>query len=98
MSEKQQSMKQEFKKDASKAPFLKLNAGVIKLAAWENEGKEYNGVPSKFVTLKLQRSYKDGEVWKNTDSFRVNDIPVLQMLLQKAFEQVKMSKSDEAED
>lgn len=86
-------------KSTGNKPVLQYRAGVISVSLWENEGKEYDGKPSTFLTAQIQRGYKDknGE-WQNTGTLRVNDIPVVQMLLQKAFESAKTMKKPSEED
>jgi hypothetical protein len=43
-------------------PVDKIRIGNITAAIFENSGQ--NG---KFYSVKLERSYKEGETWKNTD-------------------------------
>lgn len=45
-------------------PVFKANHGRVSCAVWENTGSE--GV---FHTLTLERSYKEGELYKTTNSF-----------------------------
>jgi hypothetical protein len=62
-------------------PVKKIKAGGIDVAVWENDGK--NG---KYYTTTLERSYKDGEEWKKTNSLRTSDLPKAILALQKAYE------------
>jgi hypothetical protein len=39
-----------------------------------------------FHKVSVQRSYKDGDEWKHTTSFGRDDLPVLQIVLQRAWE------------
>ncbi|MCX6801008.1 MAG: hypothetical protein NTZ73_02375 [Candidatus Diapherotrites archaeon] len=63
-------------------PVKKLKIGTIDVAVWENESKKGD----KFFTTTIERSYKKGEEWKKTNSFRMNDLPKAILALQKAFE------------
>lgn len=86
-------------KEAGNRPIAQHRAGVLCVSVWENEGKEYEGKKSTFLTVSVQRSFKDkNDEWAHTNTLRVNDIPVVQMLLQKAFEQAKMKKSEESDE
>ncbi len=63
-------------------------AGVLSVAVWENTGtSKRTGEPVKFHTISTDRRYKnkDGE-WKSTGTLRINDIPKMVLLLQKAYE------------
>jgi len=62
-------------------PVKKVSARGITASVWENEGKN----DSKYYTLSLQRSYKDGEDWKNTDTLRLQDVPDAVAVLQKVY-------------
>lgn len=45
------------------------------------EGKDIT-----FHKVSVQRSYKDGDDWKHTSSFGRDDLPVVNMVLQRAWE------------
>jgi len=62
-------------------PVKKVAAHGVTISVWENEGKN----DSTFNTIQIQRSYKDGEEWKNTDTLRLSDIPATIAALQKVY-------------
>jgi hypothetical protein len=70
-------------------PVKKLKIGAIDAAVWENESKSGN----KFFTTTIERSYKSGEEWKKTNSFRTGDLPKAILALQKAFEFASLKES-----
>lgn len=76
-----------------KKPVFKSRSGVIDCAVWKQEGEK-----GDFLTVSIIRSYKDGEEWKQTNSFRINDIPVIQVVLQKAFEYAKFDENSKKEE
>jgi hypothetical protein len=80
----------EEKKSTGKAPIDKIKYGGLTLDIWENSGDK-----GKFYTFTLQRSYKQGNDWKNTNSLRVNDLPKAILALQKAYEKSLASEQDE---
>lgn len=47
-----------------------------------------------FHKVCFERAYKDGVDWKYTGSFSRNDLPVLQVVLQRAFEAMLDMKAD----
>ena len=56
----------------SKKPVHDVRLGRIKAAIWENDtqnGKRYN--------VTFTRLYKDGEQWKDSQSFGRDDLPLL---------------------
>ena len=62
-------------------PAHEIRHGGIKLAIWANQtekGTRYN--------VTFERSYKDGEEWKSTQSFGRDDLLLLGLMSQWAFE------------
>lgn len=75
-------------------PIQKFKFGAIDCAVWEQAGKD----KEKFLTITNHRNYKDKDgKWQTTSQMRVNDLPVLILALQKAFEfaKTKADKTDE---
>jgi len=72
-----------------KGPIDKIKVGGVTVDVWENKG-EHN----TFNTFSMQRSYKDGETWKNTTSLREGDLPKAILALQKAYEKSVISEQD----
>ena len=66
---------------ASSRPEHTVKVGGIQLALWANDtGK---GV---FHSITIDKSYKDGETWKRTKSFKPSDLIKLQLGLNKVLE------------
>ncbi len=64
-------------------PVYKAASHGVTVSVWEQKSKE----GKKFYTAQLQRSYQDDkEVWQNTDTLRMSDIPVAALLLNKTYE------------
>ena len=61
---------------AEKQPVKKFRVGNITAAIWKGEGDFYN--------VTLQRSYKDGEEWKNTNSLGAGDLLNAMKVLDRA--------------
>jgi hypothetical protein len=60
-------------------PVHKLRIGTLSVAIWENSndnGSWYSVTPA--------RGYKDGEIWKDSDSFGFDDLLTLAKLLDQA--------------
>lgn len=70
-------------------PLEKFRSGSIEVAVWENTSKDGN----KWYSISHKRGYKDADGnWKDSFNYNENDIPVLSLLLDKAYEFVKMHK------
>lgn len=69
-------------------PIKKFRAGILSVAVWENTGtSKRTGEQVKFNTITTDRRYKDKEgEWKSTRTLRINDMPKMILLLQKAYE------------
>jgi hypothetical protein len=52
-----------------KKPIQKVQSGPVTGAIWENEGKD-----GTFFSATFERSYKDGEDFKNSTSYGANDL------------------------
>lgn len=73
-------------------PINKIKIGGVTVDTWKNAGEH-----ADFFTHSLQRSYKQGNEWKNTNSLRTQDLPKAILALQKAYEQSFESEQDEKE-
>jgi len=73
-------------------PEKKIRAGAIAATIWQNHGQNKDKEPVTYRTISLERSYKDksGE-WKSTNSFRINDLPKVALVANKAFEYLVIS-------
>ena len=79
----------------SNSPEMKFRAGAISATVWQNSIQGENGT-SSYNSVSLERVYKDKEGnWQTTNSFRMNDLPKLALVAQKAYEFVVFKKNDE---
>jgi len=70
-------------------PEHKIRAGNVEVAIWRNvipEGKSY-------YTFSINKSFKKGEEWRNTQTLSKNDLPKAILALQKAFEYTTIKKN-----
>ena len=51
-----------------------------------------------FHKVSLQRTYRQGDEWKNTQSLGRDDLPIAAMLLQKAWEYVLQTEGKKSAD
>lgn len=60
-------------------PVHEIRLGAVKAAIWENEtsvGVRHN--------VTISRLYKEGEEWRNTDSFGRDDLPLVAKVVDQA--------------
>ena len=70
---------------ASNKPVKVIRLRGVSASIFANHGKS-DGRDITFHKVSIQRSYKDGEEWKETTSFGRNDLPVVILVLQRAWE------------
>jgi hypothetical protein len=79
-------------------PEKKFRAGSVAATVWANEIASKTGEKVTFKTITLERSYKDKDgKWKNTGSFRINDLPRAALVLNKAYEYLVFKEKDDKE-
>jgi hypothetical protein len=65
-------------------PLDTYRAGAIKVTCWQNE-VDFKGQKRMMKSFQLSKSYKDGDDWKESKSYNLNDLPKVISLLQKAY-------------
>ena len=76
-------------------PEKRFTAGAVTATVWKNE-RSFEGKETEFLSVSLQRSYKDKEDnWQHTNNLRVNDLPKAVLVLQKAYEYILMKNNEE---
>ena len=80
--------------ETKKGPVKKFRAGAVSATVWNNPGKEFEGKePTTYSTISLERSYKDKDgSWKTTSSLRLNDLPKVAVVVNKAYEFLVLNK------
>lgn len=74
-------------------PEKKFSTGALSATIWQNQGKSKEGQDISYKTVTFQRRYKDpnGE-WQTASSLRINDLPKVSLILQKAYEYIVMKE------
>lgn len=75
----QSATKQKASKDNSHRPVHVVRFGALKAAVWENETSA-----GKMFNVTVSRSYKDGDDWKESQSFGLDDLLPLAKALDQA--------------
>lgn len=77
------------------APEKRFRAGAISATVWLNKGKGESSEKIEYRTVSIDRRYADKNGnWQSTNTLRVNDLPKLQAVLQKAFEYLVLNEQD----
>jgi hypothetical protein len=63
----------------ARRPIHSISAGGIEVSIWENQGQK-----GTFYTVTHRRSYKQGDEWKETDSYGEDDLLRLSKLIDEA--------------
>jgi len=72
------------------APAKKFAASGVEVCIWENKSEK-----GTYQTISFQRSYKDKDgSWKTTQSLRTTDLPILTILLNEAYREIKLKNTD----
>jgi hypothetical protein len=76
-------------------PEKKFRAGAISATVWLNKGTKTTGEEATFRTISLDRSYTDAEGnWHNSRTFRIHDLPKVQLLMQEAYKHLVFAQQD----
>ena len=67
--------------------------GGVSATVWENVSVK-DGKSSTYPSVNIERRYTqdDGATWKTTGSMRMNDLPAVAMVAQKAYEFISLSR------
>jgi len=77
----------------NKKPIKVFKAGGVKSSVWANTIKR--DVKDVLVhSVQIDRTYKQGEEFKRTNSFNVQDLPKVQLVAAKAFEFLSLKHQD----
>ena len=75
-------------------PIKKFRAGAINASVWKNQ-IERDGKEFEAYSVSIERNYRDkDDKWKSTSSFKVNDLPKVALVANKAFEFLSIKADD----
>lgn len=75
-------------------PEKRFKCGPISASIWA-EGKTVQGEMVKFHSVNIDKAYKDGDEWKHTNSFAVEDLPKVALVANEAYRYLRLRSSDE---
>jgi hypothetical protein len=71
-------------------PVHKIRSQAIEVAIWQRDGEK-----GPFYSVSISRSYKQGEEWKQTDSYGADDLLLLAKLLDQAHSWMLTQRQDQ---
>ena len=79
--------------EEKKQPVKTIRAGAVSASIWENADPQPDGTVRMRYSVTTQKRYcdKNGN-FQNSDSYFPNDLPKLQLVIQKAFEFIILNK------
>jgi len=77
-------------------PEKKFSCGSISASIWANT-KVVTGETVKFYSVTFNKVYKEGEDWKYTDSFNIEDLPKVALVANEAYKYIRLKSTDSDE-
>ena len=74
-------------------PEKKFSCGSISASIWTNT-KVVTGETVKFYSVTITTVYKEGEDWKYTNSFNIEDLPKVTLVANEAYKYVRLREND----
>lgn len=78
----------------SEKPVKEFKAGSVRASVWENH-REKNGQKFNVQSVRIERRFRDQEGnWKSSNSFGTRELPLLQVVVAKAFEHLVLNERE----
>ena len=74
-------------------PEKKFNCGSISASIWANT-RAVNGEAVKLYSVTINKAFKEGEEWKYTDSFNIDDLPKVALVANEAYKYMRLREYD----
>ena len=74
-------------------PEKKFSCGSISASIWANT-KVVAGETFKLYSVTINKAYKEGEDWKYTDSFNIEDLPKVALVANEAYKYIRLKSTD----
>jgi hypothetical protein len=82
-----------------KNPIKVFSCGAVKAAIWAGS-KVIDGTMVEMHSVKIDKGYRDGDEWKNTSTFNIEDLPKVAVVAMEVYKflRVKVSENNNADD
>lgn len=77
-------------------PEKKFSCGPISASIW-SKTKTVEGEKVKFNSITINKAYKDGEDWKHTNSFNIEDLPKVALVANEAYKYIRLKSTNSDE-
>ena len=77
-------------------PEKKFSCGPVSASIWAKT-KTVEGETVKFYSVTITKAYKEGEDWKYTNSFNIEDIPKVVLVANEAYKYIRLTSTDSNE-
>ena len=74
-------------------PEKKFSCGSISASIWANT-KVVNGEAVKFYSVTINKAFKEGDEWKYTNSFNIEDLPKVALVATEAYKYIRLNTSE----
>ena len=74
-------------------PEKKFNCGSISASIWANT-RAVNGEAVKLYSVTINKAFKEGDEWKYTDSFDIEDLPKVALVANEAYKYMRLRDCD----
>jgi len=74
-------------------PEKKFNCGSISASIWTNT-KVVTGETVKLYSVTINKAYKEGEEWKYTNSFNIEDLPKVSLVANEAYKYIRLKSTN----
>jgi len=77
-------------------PEKKFSCGPVSASIWAKT-KTVEGETVKFYSVTITKAYKEGEDWKYTNSFNIEDLPKVALVANEAYKYIRLISTDSKE-
>ena len=77
-------------------PEKKFSCGSISASIWANT-KVVTGEKVKIYSVTINKAYKEGDEWKYTNSFNIEDLPKVALVAAEAYKYMRLKSTDSDE-
>ncbi len=77
-------------------PEKKFSCGSISASIWANT-KIVSSETVKLYSVTINKAYKEGEEWKYTNSFNIEDLPKVALVATEAYKYIKLKSTNSDE-
>ena len=74
-------------------PEKKFSCGSISASIWANT-KVVNSEKVKIYSVTINKAFKEGDEWKYTNSFNIEDLPKVALVATEAYKYVRLREND----